>query len=229
MRPLPRRLRGLSVMPDRPVTKETGQIDSLERKNEKNEKGATFAMRFARSVAKSVPQIAAGPPLVVRNAEDPVWPAGTSWRSARDQAGQAGDRHFRTVFGEVRPDALRDPGALHRGSQQCSEAWTNVTAAETGVDSGTVACRKHRFETVSLNHACHGMQTHTGQLAEPCGAPKTTASGTKAFSFEQTVPVPSYLVTIAVGELKGVEVGPRSTVWSEPQVVDAAAWRRADR
>ena len=140
-RTAPRWLEGLLSMPDRPVKKETGQNDSLRRENEKHEKGTTFAMRFARSVAKSVLQIAAGPSLVIRNAEDLSWPTGTSWRSARDQAGEAGDRRFRTVFGEVRPDALRDPGALHQGSQQCSEAWTNVTAAENGFDSGTVACR----------------------------------------------------------------------------------------
>ena len=140
-RTAPRWLEGLSSMPDRPVKKETGQNDFLRRENEKHEKGTTFAMRFARSVAKSVLQIAAGPSLVVRNVEDLSWPTGTSWRSARHQAGEAGDRRFRTVFGEVRPDALRDPGALHRGSQQCSEAWTNVTAAENGFDSGTVACR----------------------------------------------------------------------------------------
>ena len=128
-------------MPDRPVTKETGQIDSLERKNEKNEKGATFAMRLEQPGAKSVLQITIGPSLDVRDVEDLTGPFGQPGRSARDQAGEAGDRRFRTVFGEVRPDALRDPGALRRGSQQCSEAWTNVTAAENGFDSGTVACR----------------------------------------------------------------------------------------
>ena len=98
-------------------------------------------MRFPQPEAKSVPQITVGPPLVARNVEDLPGTLGSSWRSARDQAGEAGDRRFRTVFGEVRPDALRDPGALHQGSQQCSEAWTNVTAAENGFDSGTVACR----------------------------------------------------------------------------------------
>ena len=128
-------------MPDRPVKKETGQNDSLKRENEKHEKGTTFAMRFVRSGAKSVLQIAAGPSLVVRNVEDLPGPLGGSWRSARDQAGEAGDRRFRTVFGEVRPDALRDPGPLHQGSQQCSEAWTNVTEPGNGFDSGTVACR----------------------------------------------------------------------------------------
>ena len=130
-------------MPDRPVKKETGQNDSLRRENDKHKKGTTFTTRSLRPAAQSVLQITVGPLLVVRNAKDLLWPLGTSWRSAGDQAGEAGpgDRRFRAVFGEVRPDALRDPGALHRGSQQCSEAWTNVTAAENGFDSGTVACR----------------------------------------------------------------------------------------
>ena len=140
-RTAPRWLEGLLSMPDRPVKKETGQNDSLRRENEKHEKGTTFAMRFARSVAKSVLQITVGPSLVVRYVEDLSWPFGDSWRSARDQAGEAGDRRFRTVLGEVRPDALRDPGALRRGSQQCSEALAGVTAAENGFGSGTVACR----------------------------------------------------------------------------------------
>ena len=85
-------------MPDRPVKKETGQNDSLRRENEKHEKGTTFAMRFARAVAKSVLQITVGPSLVARNVEDLPGPLGSSWRSARDQAGEAGDRRFRTVF-----------------------------------------------------------------------------------------------------------------------------------
>ena len=140
-RTAPRWLEGLLSMPDRPVKKETGQNDSLRRENEKHEKGTTFAMRLAQPGAKSVLQITVGPSLGARDVEDLTGPPGQPGRSARDQAGEAGDRRFRTVFGEVRPDALRDPGALRQGSQQCSEAWTNVTAAENGFDSGTVACR----------------------------------------------------------------------------------------
>ena len=63
--------------------------------------------------------------------------------------------------------------------------------------------------------------------AVPVGAPMQKA-GESTFCFVQTIPVPSYLVAIAVGELRGVEVGPRSTVWSEPSVVEAAAWEFAD-
>ena len=36
--------------------------------------------------------------------------------------------------------------------------------------------------------------------------------------------MPSYLIAIAAGNLEGREIGPRSTVWSEPEVVDAAAY-----
>ena len=97
------------MMPDRPVKKETGQIDSLERENEKNEKGTTFAMRFLRPVAKSVLQITAGSSLVVRNAEDLLWPFGTSWRSARDQAGEAGDHRFSHRFWRSRASRAVGP------------------------------------------------------------------------------------------------------------------------
>ena len=99
-RTAPRWLGDLSSIPDRPVKKETGQIDSLRRKNEKNEKGTTFAMRFLRPVAKSVLQITAGSSLVVRNVEDIdlLWPLGDSWRSARNQAGEAGDHRFSHRF-----------------------------------------------------------------------------------------------------------------------------------
>lgn len=37
-------------------------------------------------------------------------------------------------------------------------------------------------------------------------------------------PIPPYLFAFAVGELASREVGPRSRVWAEPSVVEAAAW-----
>ncbi|HEX9101283.1 MAG TPA: M1 family peptidase, partial [Polyangia bacterium] len=40
-------------------------------------------------------------------------------------------------------------------------------------------------------------------------------------------PIPPYLLAFAVGELAGRDVGPRSRVWAEPSVVDAAAWEFA--
>ena len=97
-RTAPRWPGGLSSIPDRPVKKETGQIDSLERKNEKNEKGTTFATRFPQPAAKSVLQITVGPSLVAGDAEDLPGPFGSSWRSARDQSGEAGEHRLSHRF-----------------------------------------------------------------------------------------------------------------------------------
>lgn len=37
------------------------------------------------------------------------------------------------------------------------------------------------------------------------------------------VPMPSYLIAIATGFLKSKKIGPRSKVWSEPDMVDVSA------
>lgn len=39
------------------------------------------------------------------------------------------------------------------------------------------------------------------------------------FHFEQDVPVPSYLIAIAIGVLEARRVGPRSHVWAEKEVL----------
>ncbi|CRL06266.1 CLUMA_CG019119, isoform A [Clunio marinus] len=46
--------------------------------------------------------------------------------------------------------------------------------------------------------------------------------------FEQKVPIPSYLLAIAVGDLYSKQVGPRSHVWAEKNVVDEAAAEFSD-
>lgn len=48
--------------------------------------------------------------------------------------------------------------------------------------------------------------------------------GNKVYKFEQKVPIPSYLTAIAVGDIVGKKIGPRSTVWAEKEVVDSAAY-----
>ncbi|KAI9010769.1 peptidase family M1-domain-containing protein [Hyaloraphidium curvatum] len=44
------------------------------------------------------------------------------------------------------------------------------------------------------------------------------------WKWKQKVAIPAYLVALAVGNLASVDVSPRSRVWSEPEVVKAAAW-----
>ncbi|KAJ3319362.1 Leukotriene A-4 hydrolase [Boothiomyces sp. JEL0866] len=51
---------------------------------------------------------------------------------------------------------------------------------------------------------------------------------TNTFHYKQETSIPSYLIAIAIGNLKGTKVGPRSTVWSEPEVVESAAWEFED-
>lgn len=68
--------------------------------------------------------------------------------------------------------------------------------------------------------------TYTAQVVCPMVALMSAISKGKvngAFLFEQKMKVPAYLVALAVGNLKGVQVGPRSHVYSEPEVVQIAA------
>ena len=49
---------------------------------------------------------------------------------------------------------------------------------------------------------------------------KKASDGDVIYHFEQPVPIPSYLVSIASGDITGAEIGPRSTVYSEPSFID---------
>lgn len=42
---------------------------------------------------------------------------------------------------------------------------------------------------------------------------------TTVFHFVQEIPMPSYLIAIAVGVLEARRIGPRSHVWAEKEVV----------
>ncbi len=48
--------------------------------------------------------------------------------------------------------------------------------------------------------------------------------GTRAFRFRMPQPIPSYLLALAVGSLASRDLGPRSRVYTEPEMLDAAAW-----
>jgi leukotriene-A4 hydrolase len=61
----------------------------------------------------------------------------------------------------------------------------------------------------------------SAELLTPDGEP--SQDGTTAFRFRLDQPVPPYLIALAAGDLEFREIGPRSGVWAEPEVVDAAA------
>jgi len=48
------------------------------------------------------------------------------------------------------------------------------------------------------------------------------------YSFRQPVPIPSYLLAIVTGDLQSRQIGPRSHVWAEPDVLDQAAFEFAE-
>ena len=54
------------------------------------------------------------------------------------------------------------------------------------------------------------------------------AAGRRAFRFRMPQPIPSYLFALAVGELEGRDLSPRSRVWAEPATIGKAAWEFAD-
>ena len=50
------------------------------------------------------------------------------------------------------------------------------------------------------------------------------AAGTKLYSFEQKLPIPSYLFTLASGDIEKAPIRPRSTVITGPRQLQAAKW-----
>lgn len=54
------------------------------------------------------------------------------------------------------------------------------------------------------------------------------ANGMHSFRFAMDKPVPPYLIALAVGDLAFKATGPRSGVWTEPSMLDAAASEVAD-
>ncbi len=56
--------------------------------------------------------------------------------------------------------------------------------------------------------------------------PAAPRDGDYAFAMDQ--PIPSYLLALAVGDIAFAPTGPRSGVYAEPSVVEAAAWEFAD-
>jgi leukotriene-A4 hydrolase len=55
-----------------------------------------------------------------------------------------------------------------------------------------------------------------------------TSKETKIYRFKQPLPISSYLLAIAVGDLVSKDLSPISRVWSEPATVDAAAYEFAE-
>ena len=75
--------------------------------------------------------------------------------------------------------------------------------------------------------------TYGARVAVPTGLVAVMSAEAKGkegdvYAFEMHQAIPAYLIALAVGDLKFRETGPRTGVWAEPSVVDAAASEFAD-
>ena len=59
---------------------------------------------------------------------------------------------------------------------------------------------------------------------EEKGKPMSSDGNRTTFRFKQDVPIPPYLLALAVGNVESRDIGPRSKVWSEPEMVEAGAF-----
>lgn len=108
------------------------------------------------------------------------------------------------TLGKAKPFLFSQGQAINNRSwipTQDSPGIRQTWRATVRVPEGLVAAMSARAET-------------------PAGTP--VAGGKRAFSFVMDNPVPPYLIAIAVGDLKFKAIGPRSGVWSEPGMLDAA-------
>ena len=68
----------------------------------------------------------------------------------------------------------------------------------------------------------------TAVMSAPRAAKPITQGGESLFEYRMAHNVPPYLIAIAVGDLAFKSLGPRSGVWTEPSMLDAAAAELAD-
>lgn len=65
----------------------------------------------------------------------------------------------------------------------------------------------------------------SAEMLTPEGEP---AEGGRAYSFRTPNPIPPYLIAIAIGDLAFHSIGPRTGVYSEPSMIERAAYECAD-
>ena len=56
------------------------------------------------------------------------------------------------------------------------------------------------------------------------GSKAIPSEGDITYTFEQPVPIPSYLFALAIGELSSKDISKRCRVWSEPSMVESVAY-----
>jgi leukotriene-A4 hydrolase len=148
-----------------------------------------------------------GQPLVVRLHEAPNTPADTiviAYRTSPNAAALQWLEPGQTAGGAM-------PFLFTQGQAILTRTWV-PTQDSPGI--------RQTYEAVV--RVQQGMQAvMSAQLLTPEG--ERTEDGRTAYRFRLDQPVPPYLIALAAGDLEFREIGPRSGVWAEPQIVGTAA------
>lgn len=63
-----------------------------------------------------------------------------------------------------------------------------------------------------------------GAMRDPAELVAVNNGSHYTYKFEQKIPIPAYLIAIAVGKLSSKRIGPRSHIFAEPGILEAAAY-----
>ena len=72
------------------------------------------------------------------------------------------------------------------------------------------------------------MEVPEGLMAVMAAEQVEGREGSGHFVFRMPQPIPSYLFALAAGNLEFRELGPRTGIYAEPQIIEAAAWEFAE-
>lgn len=95
----------------------------------------------------------------------------------------------------------------------------------------------HARALVPCQDRCGVKMTYTASVTVPKWATCVMSAlldaveevdASKVYTWNQPIPISSYLIAIAVGELAKQDISPRCAVWSEPSLVEAAAYEFAE-
>jgi leukotriene-A4 hydrolase len=85
------------------------------------------------------------------------------------------------------------------------------------VKAGVYYCLRSPLQVIASGNYAGDSLVHSAGWEKSVGQ-------SPGYKFEQSIPIPSYLIAIASGELKSASIGPRSTVWAGPDEVAACQW-----